>query len=451
MQLSEIRKSASAWASEAILGEINRAAVPLAYGPEDHNALLDWVGDRKLVMIGAASHGTHEFYSERARITRRLIEEKGFNVVAIEGDWPDAYRVHRFVTGRSRDYDTRAALIDFLHFPAWLGRNMDVLAFVDWLRGFNAGRPSAAPVAFLGLDLYSLNASMRAVLQYLDRIDPQAAQRARYRYACFDHVGDDPQAKEYAAGFGLSPAREDHLVAQLVELRRRNADLTVRDGHGDKEDFLFAEQNARLLEDADRYYHAMFQDCATAWNQRDRHMHQTLEWIRAIRPDARIVVWAHNSHVGDARATEMANRGQINLGQLARESFPDEMFLLGFTTNAGEVTAASEWDQPAQRNLLRHALSDSYEELFHRTGLPAFFLPLHQTPVRQLLDRTMLERAIGVIYRPESERISHYFHARLAAQFDAVLHLDRTHALIPFERTSVWTAGERPEAYPYAV
>lgn len=452
----EIRKSASAWASEAILGEINRAAIPLAYGPEDHDALLGWIGERKVVMIGEASHGTHDFYRERARITRRLIEEKGFNVVAVEGDWPDAYRVHRYVTGRSQDRDTRAALGDFLRFPAWMWRNMDVLAFVDWLRSYNAGHKGAPRVGFFGLDLYSLHASMRAVLQYLDRVDPEAAQRARYRYACFDHFGEDPQAYGYAASFGMNSTCEDKVVAQLVEMRRRAADLTVRDGHGEEEDLLFAEQNARLVQNAERYYRTMFQGrgfqgSADSWNQRDRHMHETLEWIRTIRPDARIVVWAHNSHLGDARATEMADRGEINLGQLARERFGDDVFLLGLTTDSGEVTAASEWDQPAERRLVRHGLADSFENLFHRTGLPAFLLPLGQTPVLQLLDRPMLERAIGVIYRPESERVSHYFRARLAKQFDAVLHLDRTRALIPFERTSVWTSGEVPETYPYAV
>ena len=438
-------------ASEAMIGELNRAAVPLTFGAEDYDPLLEWIGSRRLVLIGEASHGTHDFYNQRAIITRRLIAEKGFNVVAVEADWPDAHRVHRFVMGRGKDQDARAALGDFLRLPAWMWRNMDVLAFVEWLHEFNRTRAKAERVGFHGLDLYSMHASMRAVLDYLDKTDPEAARRARFRYSCFDHFGEDPEAYGYAASLELSSSCADEAVAQLVELRRRKADLATHDGTVDPEDYLYAEQNARLVQNAERYYRVMFGGQEDSWNVRDRHMAETLEWLMRIRPEAKMVVWAHNSHLGDARATEMADRGEINLGQLARERFGDEAFLVGFTTYSGEVTAASNWDAPAERKVVRLALPGSCEQLFHATGIPRFILPLQDEVVREILQKPMLQRAIGVIYRPETERMSHYFRARVADQFDALIHLERTKALVPFECTATWNAGEVPETYPYAV
>lgn len=437
--------------AEATIGEINRAAVPLTLAPEDYDPLLDWIGSRRLVLIGEASHGTHGFYRERAVITRRLIEEKGFNAVAIEGDWPDAHRVHRFVTGRGADGNARDALGGFQRFPTWMWRNMDVLDFLDWMRQFNESRTRTQRVGFFGLDLYTLHASMRAVLGYLDKVDPEAARRARYRYSCFDHYGEDPQACGYAADFGIGKGCEDEVVAQLVELQRRNSDLAIRDGQVDPEDYLIAEQNARLVQNAERYYRIMFEAGAASWNLRDRHMGETLDWLAHVRPNSKIVVWAHNSHLGDARATEMAERGEINLGQLARERFGEDVFLLGFTTHSGEVTAASAWDQPAERKIMRPAQRESFEALFHDTQLPAFMLPMHDPIIQPILDRPRLERAIGVIYRPETELVSHYFRCRISAQFDAVIHIDRTKAILPFERTAGWAAGEVPETYPYAV
>lgn len=297
----------------------------------------------------------------------------------------------------------------------------------------------------------SLHASMRAVLDYLNKVDPEAARRARFRYACFDHFGEDPQAYGYAASFDLSRSCEDEVVAQLAEMRRRGAELALRKGQLEPEDDLLAEQNARLVQNAERYYRTMFEGGAASWNMRGRHMHETLESLRKSRPGLKVVVWAHNSHLGDARATEMAEREQINLGQLARERAGEDVFAIGFTTHAGEVTAASNWDEAAERKRVRPALQGSYEEMFHGTGIPAFLLPLQDQIVRKILAPPRLERAIGVIYRPETERASHYFRASLPQQFDAVIHLDRTRALVPFERTAAWTTGELPETDPYAV
>ena len=437
--------------SENVLSAINRVAVPLTFSPKDYDPLLEWIGNRGLVLIGEASHGTHDFYRERAVMTRRLIEEKGFNSVAIEGDWPDAYRVHRFIRGTGQDATARDALGDFVRFPAWMWRNLDVLAFLDWLYQFNQTVAPQQRVGFYGLDLYSLHASIRAVLDYMEKVDPEGARRARYRYACFDHFGEDIQAYGYAASFGLTKDCEDQVVAQLVEIRRRSAELASRDGRVEPDDYLSAEQNARLVQNAERYYRTMFGGRVESWNVRDEHMSETIAWLCQNRPGTKMVVWAHNSHLGDARATEMSSHGEHNVGQLMRGRFGNDVFLIGFTTHSGEVTAASEWDGPAERKIVRPALEASYEALFHQTEIPAFLLLLRNSGVIQVLDKPRLERAIGVIYRPETERVSHYFRSRMPGQFDAVIHIDRTTALIPFERTSAWEAGEVPETYPFAV
>lgn len=435
-----------------LAAQVNRAAIRVAFQSGDYNPLLQWIGNCRIVLIGEASHGTGDFYRERARITRLLIEQKRFNAVAIEGDWPDAHRVHRFIRGRSSDANARAALQGFERFPAWMWRNTEVVAFLEWLHGFNDGLVRREDrIGFYGLDLYSLNASISAVLRYLDQVDSDAARRARYRYGCFEQYEEDTQACGYAASFGLSESCEREAVAQLVEMCRRASELAARDGRLDPDEFFFAEQNARLVPNAERYYRTVFASRTESWNLRDRHMADTLALLREHLPEARIVVWAHNSHLGDARATEMSRQGEINLGQLAREQFDTEVFSIGFTTYTGEVTAASEWDAPTERKRVRPGLAGSYEALFHEAQLPAFLLSLRSPDIAQALQGPQLERAIGVIYLPGSERLSHYFHCHLPRQFDAILHIDKTHALTPLERTSQWEAGEPPETYPFAV
>src|SRR4051812_742372 len=302
--------------------EFTSAAHPLDFNADpakNYGALLDLIGERQFVLIGEASHGTHDFYRERAAITRLLIEKKGFSAVAVEGDWPDAYRVHKFVTGRGDDKDAREALGDFVRFPTWMWRNMDVLAFVDWLRKWNDERDGKERAGFHGLDLYSMHASMRAVLKYLEKADPEGARRARYRYSCFDHYGEDTQAYGYAAAYGLSRSCEDEAVAQLVELRTRAAEIAAKDGQFSADDHLSAQQNARLVQNAEHYYRAMFAGRVESWNVRDTHMAETLQWLSGKK--RKTVVWAHNSHLGDARATEMGRHGEVTLGQLARERF----------------------------------------------------------------------------------------------------------------------------------
>jgi len=428
-------------------------AVPLEGDPAQYDALLEGVGDARLVLLGEATHGTHEFYRERAFITRRLIVEKGFAAVAVEADWPDAYRINRFVRGTSRDEEAIDALADFGRFPTWMWRNADVLDFVGWLRTHNDARPPQARTGFYGLDLYSLRASMQAVLAYLEKVDPGAARRARQRYGCFDRFGEEMQEYGYAAAAGFHPSCEREVVAQLLELHRERAAYASRDGHVAPDDFFFAEQNARLVRSAEQYYRAMFLGRAESWNLRDAHMVETLRELRRFldgtRPDARVVVWAHNSHLGDARATDMHAHGELNVGQLVRERDGADAVLVGFTTNGGSVTAASEWDGPAHRKTVRPSLAGSVERLFHEVGIPRFLLPLRSDPaVSAVLSAPRLERAIGVLYLPETERASHYFRARMAEQFDFVLHFDETRAVEPLERTPLWERGEVAETYP---
>jgi erythromycin esterase-like protein len=438
---------------------MNARAHPLVGSPGDFDPLLSLVGDARVVLLGEASHGTHDFYRVRAEITKRLIREKGFGAVAVEADWPDAYRVNRYVRGRSTDLDAADALGGFLRFPQWMWRNADVLDFVGWLRQYNDGRPDdPSRIGFYGLDLYSLHASMQAVLEYLRIVDPAAARRASQRYACFDHFGGDPQAYGYAATLGLTPSCETEVVGQLVELRAAAAEYARRDGRVAPDDLFFAAQNARVVTSAERYYRTMFQSHASSWNVRDQHMVETLEALMSFldgeRDGAKIVVWAHNSHLGDARATEMSQRGELNLGQLARQRFGSQVVSVGFTTYTGTVTAASDWDGHVERKLVRPALAGSYEALFHECANPNFFIDLRtSSEAAGVLDAPRLERAIGVIYRPDTERLSHYFGASLPRQFDAVLHYDRTRAVEPLERTPVWERGEveLPETFPSAL
>lgn len=418
-------------------------------GPGDYDGIIEAIGNRHVVLIGEASHGTHEFYETRAELTKRLIEEKGFRVLALEADWPDALRVHRYIRGESDDRDADAALGDFKRFPQWMWRNTVVLDFVDWLRKWNTAHPRDQ-VGLYGMDLYSLHASIGAVLRYLDEVDPAAARRARERYSCFEDFGD-PQMYGYAATKGITEPCEKDVVQQLMELRRRAGELVRPNEAGSAAELFYAEQNARLIANAERYYRSMFGGRASSWNLRDEHMAGTVQSLMTHLNGggSKAIVWAHNSHLGDARATEMSERGELNVGQLMRERLGDDVFLIGFSTYAGTVTAANDWDQPAERRQVQPGLTSSYEELFHATGIPRFWLDL-RVP-NECLRGPLLQRAIGVIYRPETERWSHYFHARLPEQFDVMIHFDATRALQPLERDPQWGRGEVPETFPSGI
>lgn len=438
-----------------LAAKIREQAIEFGGTNDVADEILNLVGDARFVLIGEASHGTHEFYKYRAEITKRLITEKNFAAVAVEADFPDAYRINRFVRGEGSDQTANEALADFNRFPLWMWRNTDVLDFVGWLRQYNKDLDLRARIGFYGLDLYSLHSSMEAVLNYLQQIDPEAAKRARYRYSCFDHFGEDVQHYGYAASYDLTNSCEKEAVNQLIELRRRAGDYMNRDGFLARDEFFFAEQNARLVKNAEEYYREMFRGRVSSWNLRDRHMAETLtalaEHLEVQSQNAKIVVWEHNSHLGDARATEMGARGEWNVGQLAREKYGDNVVLLGFTTCSGTVAAASNWDEPAQSKKVRPALANSFERLFHETKLPRFFLNLRASAVKELLAQPRLERAIGVIYRPETERLSHYFDAYLSEQFDGVIHFDETRAVEPLDKAAGWSQEDAPETFPEGI
>lgn len=435
---------------------IRRFARPLSDADSDISAILSIVGDASLVLIGEASHGTHDFYALRRELTRRLIRDHGFAGVALEADWPDAYRVNAWVRHQGNDFDADVALSDFQRFPQWMWRNTVVHEFVGWLREENQRRSPARRAGVYGLDLYSLGTSIERVVEYLDRVDPDAAARARERYSCFEFFGNDPEAYAYASTSGAGEPCEDEVVEQLVEMQRHRVEIARQDGHVREDDAFAAEQNARLVVNAEEYYRSMFRGRASSWNLRDTHMDATLralqDHLSVTRGDqARLVVWAHNSHLGDARATAMGSSGELNLGQLVRERAGDSAVNIGFTTHAGTVIAAQNWGEPGHRRRVNPSIEGSYERLFHDVGTPRFWLDLRgDGELGAALRGPLLERAIGVIYRPETERWSHYFEASLPAQFDAVIHLDETRALTPLEPIRDLAAGELPETYPFA-
>lgn len=437
--------------------QVRCIAVDAPDGIPPPQVLDELTGDARVVLIGESSHGTHEFYRARAEITKWLIDHKGFLAVAAEADWPDAYRVNRFVRGVGEDKTAEEALRGFERFPVWMWRNTVVRDFADWLHERNGRVATRQQAGFYGLDLYSLHRSMQAVIAYLDTVDPPAAARARQRYSCLDHASapDDGQAYGFAAAFGAGPSCEQQAVEQLIDFQQNSVEYVRRYGLLAEDEAFSTERNAHVVRDAEVYYRAMFRGRVSSWNLRDQHMADTLNALleHLDHDDAgrsRIVVWAHNSHVGDARATEVYADGQTTLGTLARELLPDKTRLIGMSTYTGTVTAASEWGGIAERKTVQPGLPNSVEELLHETGTDPFYVKMRDDgrPSAEPLDDVRLGRAIGVIYLPATERQSHYFHVRPADQFDAMIHIDDTRALEPLELTSEWIAGDLHETYP---
>lgn len=412
----------------------------------DLDRLLDRIGNSRVVLIGEASHGTSEFYRMRARITRELIEKAGFTIVAAEADWPDAAHIDHYV--RHKEYPP-GEWTAFSRFPTWMWRNREVREFVDWLRERNGHlvEPDRR-TAFYGLDIYSLFISADAVIAYLDRVDPDAAAIARERYGCLTPWQADPAGYGRAAVSGRYEGCTEQVVAILSGLLEKRQAYLDRDG----ERFMDAKQNARLVANAEQYYRKMYFGSRDSWNLRDRHMFETLVSAMAHRgPYAKAVVWAHNSHIGDARATEMAAKGELNVGELCRKEFGEDAYLIGFGTHKGTVAAASSWGGDMRVKTVNPSLKKSFEHLCHESGLPTFLLPLrgeYLGGARDLLLEEHLERAIGVIYRPESERHSHYFYAEVARQFDEYIWFDETEAVTPIETHEV--AG-LPDTYPFGL
>jgi protein-L-isoaspartate(D-aspartate) O-methyltransferase len=411
----------------------------------DLDGLLARIGDARIVLIGEATHGTSEFYRMRARISQELILRRGFSFIAMEGDWPDVARFDHYVRHFEYPLSEWAA---FARFPTWMWRNTEVKTFVDWLRHHNAERGASKRVAMYGLDLYSLFTSIKVILGYLDEMDPDGAKLARLRYGCLSQWEDDPETYGHAAMRPHFQTCEDAVARMLDYLLQKRLDYTLRDG----ERFMDAVQNARLVADAERYYRALYRGSRVTWNLRDNHMFETLKNLLEFHgPEAKAIVWAHNSHVGNAAATEMAARGEYNIGHLCREEFGDACYAIGFGTNTGKVAAASDWEAPMEVKTVLPAQPRSYEFLCHATGLPRFMLPLRarfSPEVWSALLPPRLERAIGVLYRPETEMASHYFQAVLPDQFDEYIWFDETNAVTPIETK---LQEGTPDTFPFGL
>lgn len=432
--------------------ELAQAAVPLDGTARPYDRLLEAIGDARFVLLGGATHGTHEFYRERAEITQRLIVKKGFDAIAVEADWPDAHRVHAFVQGRGDDRTADDALGAFDRFPRWIWRNTDVRDFVGWLR------ENMPQVGFYGLDLYSLQASIAVVLAYLDATDPEGARRARAHYSCFAHTGRT-RSSGRATSLGLSEASERQVRSELVQMRER----ILRGTPAESAELLFEiEQNARLVKDAEEYYRMMLSDDVRAWNVRDRHMVDTLDAIaehldeKLGRP-SRIIVWAHSWHLGDARATEMGKLGEISVGQLVREARGDDAFLVGFTTYEGTVMAALDWGQKPTAIPLPPAVANSHELLLHELVDELDVEAVVILPdARRRLPRTLLDdrlvRSVPAVVRPhaDTERRGDWFRARLGQQFDADVHVDRSRAVTPLDEARAEKLQGTPDTFPSA-
>lgn len=413
------------------------------------DALVDRIGDARVVLLGEATHGTSEFYRMRAEITKALIRRRRIDFVAVEADRPDAARVDDFVLGDPPR--SKLAFTAFSRFPTWMWRNQEVHDFIGWLREHNLGqRDRADRVGFHGLDLYSMYTSIAAVLAYLDDVDPDAARVARARYGALTPWQKDPAAYGRAVLSGRYASSEGPVVEMLRDMLARRLEYVRKDGQR----FFDAAQNARLVADAERYYRAMYYGPAASWNLRDTHMFDTLEALLAFYgPESRGVVWEHNSHVGDAAATEMGARGELNVGQLCRARFHGRAYIVGFGTDHGTVAAASGWDEPMQRMRVRPSHPDSYERIFHDSGVRAFSLHLREPrrpEVRAELMEPRLERAIGVVYRPDTELASHYFQASLPHQFDELVWFDETRAVQALE-VRQRPSADLPETYPFGL
>jgi protein-L-isoaspartate(D-aspartate) O-methyltransferase len=407
--------------------------------------LLRRIGDARVVLLGEATHGSSEFYRMRERISRELIERKGFSFIAIEGDWPDAARIDHYVRHAETPPSEWTA---FARFPTWMWRNQEVRNFVDWLRARNADVEADKRVAFHGLDLYSLFNSIRSVLNYLDDVDPRTARVARQRYGCLTPWQSDPATYGHAALTRNYQTCEREVVSMLTDLMQKRRAYAEHDG----ERFLDAVQNARLIANAERYYRIMYYGSRASWNLRDSHMFETLQTLLNFHgPESKVIVWAHNSHVGDSNATEMATRGEYNIGHLCRQEFGNAAYSIGFGTDHGTVAAASDWDGPMEVKVVRPSVPESYERLCHEAGAPRFLLHLRNPILTELAEgllKPRLERAIGVIYRPETELQSHYFQALLSHQFDEYIWFDETSAVAPLKTEEI---EGLPDTYPFGL
>ena len=432
-----------------LVAGLKKIARPLST-PADLDPLIDAVGDARFVLLGEASHGTSEFYTWRTEISKRLIEEHGFSFIAVEGDWPDCYRVNRYVKGMP---DSGSSARDVLHaferWPTWMWANREIVALVDWMHEHNRSLPEDRQAGFYGLDVYSLWDSMRAVTEYLQRIDPQLARTAIRAYNCFEPYAED--AQEYARATALVPTScESEAVSVLRRLRERAPEFA---GDG-RESYFNAEQNALVARNAELYYRTMVRGGPGSWNVRDLHMTETLDRLMAHHgPRAKAIVWEHNTHVGDARFTDMARAGMVNVGQVVRERHGrDGVLLVGFGTHRGTVIAAEEWGAPMERMRVPAARDGSFEDLMRDTNCGDALLLFDGSDNGGVagLDSPLGHRAIGVVYDPDRERWGNYVPTIVPRRYDAILYIDETRAVDPLHMP-VRVDGEVPETYPSGV
>jgi erythromycin esterase-like protein len=440
----QLRDRSSADARAAALLKTAAETLPTPEHAELFGSSFERFGDASVVLLGEATHGTHEFYGARAAISRHLIQNCGFNIVAVEADWPDTARIDRYIRHRLHKHSTEGQL--FSRFPSWMWRNREVQSFVEWLRQENQHRLDKDRVEFRGLDIYSLGASIASVLEYLDRVDPTAAAEARRRYGCLTPWQHDPARYGHFAVMGGETC-EEAVRAQLVELLAQRMEYAKQDG----EPFFDAEQNARIVRAAEQYYRIMYEGSRESWNLRDRHMFDTLQALLRRRPNSKAIVWAHNSHIGNAAATSMGWEGEFNIGELCRAALGDRMVAIGFGTDRGTVAAASDWDSPMEIKTVLPARTDSFEHIFHRAGHARSLTDWRardKNELREALAEPRLERAIGVVYRPDTELLSHYFRAVLSEQFDAFVWFETTRAITPIDGEA---GTGTPEAYPFGL
>lgn len=429
---------------------------PLKDTLTDYNTILDSIENIEHVLIGEATHGSHEFYSIRVDITKRLILEKKFNAIAIEADWPDVHRINQYIKGDKTIKNATDAFGGFKKFPTWMWRNEVIIEFVEWLYSYNSKLPFVKKIGFYGLDLYSLNTSIEVIIKYLEKKDMEAANKARQRYACFNSLKDELSSYGYAATFGMTKSCENEVREQLLELNE-NSYKYMNENSIEEDQCYYITQNARLVKNAEKYYRSMFEHKSSSWNIRDTYMFETLDLLaehlsKQLKSSAKIVTWAHNSHIGDARATELKALKQVNLGQLAREKYGNKVFIIGFLTYAGFVTSATKWGGVVEYKKILPALSHSYEYFLHNLSATNFIINfISMDIIDELIPAGLLQRAIGVIYLPKTERASHYFHTNLIKQFDTVIYIDKTSALRPLEITSTWHFGEQFETFPFGL
>jgi erythromycin esterase-like protein len=442
--VTAIVEPASRADSRSLAGVLRAHAEPLtALDDPDTYAAIDRFADSKVVMLGESTHGTAEFYRIRAAITRRLIERHGFRIVALEADWPDVAQIDRTIRNLSHVRQEPA----FMRFPTWMWRNAEFARFTNWLKGHNARQPQSQRVELRGLDIYSLSTSIAAVVHFLDHVDPKAARAARQRYGCLTPWQSEPTDYARAVLQGEDPC-EDKVTEQLQELLKKRLNYIRTDGSA----FFDVLQNARIVQAAEEYYRTMYRGSRESWNLRDRHMFETLQTLLAARPDAKAVVWAHNSHVGSAAATAMGWQGEFNIGELARNAYQERVVLIGLATDRGTVAAASDWGTEMEIKRVLPARADSIEAAFREAGLPCAFTEWRSRPHSELveaLSTARLERAIGVVYRPDTEFLSHYFQAVLSAQFDGFIWIEQTQAVTPLLGPTTRVADHEPsETYP---